>query len=192
MSGEQITNNKKKQSVGSIEAYQILLQRQMSEDRLLGERTSIFLLASSFLFLAFITLLNSDLGAPIYKLLCTILALLGIFLTICIFHLNQSAINALAFWHVGQRKIEEEAPEFDYMRVNEITPHIYGYECALGQKEWRRNKDGKWVLERIEKFRGRLRKPPLGAGGTGVIYRIYLPLLFLLLWLVSLVVAIIY
>lgn len=184
----QATTNKRMGSISSLETYHILLQRQINEDRIVVERTSMFLLASSFLFLAFVTLLNPTL-APIFKVLRIALPIFGILLTLLLYCLNRAAINALAFWHVGQRKIEEEAPEFDYMQKNELTPHIHGYECTLGQKEWKRNKDDKWVLERIGKLRGWLRKPLLGTG-TGTIYKVYFPLMFLALWVVSLIVAI--
>lgn len=189
MAAEQATSNKEKKNIGPLEAYNILLQRQISEDSLLGERTNTFFLGTSFLFLAFVMLLNPDL-APIFKVLRIALPILGILLTFLFYCLNQAAVNARAFWHVGQRKIEEEAPEFGYMWENEITPHIHGYESTWGQKVWKRNEDGKWVLAPVEKPRSWLRKPLLGTG-TGTIYQVYFPLMFLALWIIALVVVII-
>ena len=190
MQKEEATSTKKKENIGPVEAYNILLQRQMSEDRILGERTSVFFLATSFLFLAFVTLLSPSLAAPIFKVLRIILPILGIFLTFWLFHLNLSATNALHFWHRGQQKIEEEAPEFAYMRENEIAPHIYGYEAIRGKKKWEKTKEGEWKLEDIKKPRSWLNKP-LQARWLRPIFQLYLPGIFLVLWVASLVVAII-
>jgi len=149
--------------IGPVEAYHILLQRQMSEDRILGERTSIFLLATSFLFLAFVTLLNPDWTGTIFKVLRILLPSVGLFLTFLLHCFNRGAINALAFWHAAQQKIEEEAPEFAYMRESKISPHI------REPRSW-------WE------------KPLLG---SRAIYKCYLPLTFFVLWATSLVLVIV-
>ncbi len=167
-----------------LEAYKILLQRQMSEDRIIVERTNLFLLASSFLFLAFVTLLNPSWTGCLFTALRITLPIVGIVLTILLYFLNLRAVNALTFWHVAQRKIETEAPEFAYLRENEITPHIEGYEFIKGKKVWIREEHGKWVLERRGKIGRWLRKPIWGAS---TIYWIYLPLAFLALWTTALV-----
>jgi len=186
MSEEQVTSNKEMGNIGPVEAYNILLQRQISEDRIVVERTNIFLVASSILFAAFVMLY------PRVTVLRIALPIIGIFLTFLLYDLNRAATNALAFWHIGQRKIEEEeeAQEFKYMWEKEITPHIHGYECTLGRKEWKRKED-RWVLEHTGKVRGWLRKPLLTTG-TGTIYKVYFPLVFLALWVASLIVAIIH
>ncbi len=141
MSEEVVTNNKKNEGIGPIEAYNILLQRQVNEDRIVVERTTIFLASSSILFLAFVMLLNPTLD-PIFKVIRIVLPSLGIVLTTLLYFANRAATNALAFWHGAQQKIEREAPEFAYMRENEITPHTHGEEAIWGRKEWERSKEG--------------------------------------------------
>lgn len=188
MQKDKATSNKEKENIGPVEAYNILLQRQINEDRIVVERSSVFFLATSFLFLAFVMLLNPNL-APIFKVLRIALPILCIFLTFLLFHLNRSATNALAFWHSGQQKIEETAPEFTYMGQNEITPHLHGYEAIRGEREWKRIKKGKWVFRPTEKPGSWLNKP-LQQAWLRHIYDLYLPAIFLVLWVTSLIVAI--
>ena len=115
-----------KGKIGAVEAYDILQKRQINEDRILAERTSMFLLATSFLFLAFATLLCLDCTDCIIKPLGILLPSVGIFLTFLLFFFNLGASRALTFWHKAQRKIEEaaEAEVFKYMKANDISPHI--------------------------------------------------------------------
>ena len=187
MGEQQATENREMRYIGPVEAYNILLQRQISEDRLLSERTNIFLVASSFLFLAFVMLLNPNL-APISKVLRIFLPIFGIFLTFLLRCLNRAGINAMISWHITQWKIEEEAPALSYMRDNDITPHIHGEECVGGRKEWKRNKDGKWTLESMGKPKSWLRKPILSVAASSSLF----PPIFFVLWVIALIVAIIY
>ena len=182
----QTTENREKGIVGPLEAYHILVQRQLSEDRIVTERTTIFLLASSVLFLAFVALLNPNLTAA-FKVLRIALPILGLFLTAVVYGTNRAALNALSFWHMGERKIEEEAPEFAYMRENELSPHIYGEEYFIGKQEWKRSGNGNWALVPMEKRRSWLRKPILAFEPQVR----YFPLVFTALWLISLAVAVI-
>jgi len=168
MSKEQASTNKEKENIGAIEAYDILLRRQISEDRIVTERTNIFLAGSSFLFLAFVMLLTSNQDTIIFIWLRILLSIVGIFLAFLLYCLNRAAINALNSWHIWQGKIEREAPEFAYMRENEIAPHIT-------------------PIQRPVKLRGWLKKSPLT---IEIIYAVSLPLTFFLLWLGSLVAAV--
>jgi len=189
MSEEQAIRATEGKSISPLEAYNILLQRCINEDRILGERTSLFFLATSFLFLAFVTLfLHPSLTAPIFKVLRIALPILGIFLTFLLYCLNRAATNAIIFWHTGQRKIEEEAPALGYMRDNEVTLHIHGEECIWGRREWKRNKEGKWILESVGKPKGWLRNPVLSVAALISLF----PAVFFVLWVISLVAAIIY
>lgn len=157
--------------MNALEAYKILLQRQMNEDRILGERTSLFLLATSFLFLAFVTLLNPDWTGTIFKVLRILVPLVGIFLTCVLYGMNRAATSASDFWHNAQRKIEENDPDFEYMRTNKITPHadadIYIWGITGTPKRW-------------------MRYPILFSGAS----QHYIPLTFFVLWAVSLGVAV--
>jgi hypothetical protein len=172
----------------ATEAYYILQRRQINGDRILAERTSMFLLATAFLFLAFVMLLDSEWEGCIFTILRIAVPSAGILLTILLFSFNQSASIALEFWHKAQRKIEEEATDFDYMRSNDITPHIAGNDFKQGKKEWIRDEDGKLVLVPVTKPKKWWQKRILRSMPT---YRYYLPLTFFLLWIAALAVAII-
>ena len=189
MAAKKAPKAKTKGGIGAVEAYNILQKRQMSEDRILVERTSIFLLATSFLFLAFVTLLTSDLTGCIFKVLGIILPSVGILLTFFLILLNLSAGKALRFWHNAQQKIEETASEFDYMLENKITPHFHGYKVSRGDMEWKRIKFGKWELRPVKGWKvipNRLLKLKC----LRPIFQIYIPGSFLALWISSLIVAI--
>jgi len=189
MSEEQATSTKKNESSDPTEAYKILLQRQINEDRIIIERTTIFLIASSFLFAGFVMLLNQNL-AP-YKLLRIVLPVVGIILTCFVYLLNLSATKALRFWHHGQGKIEEtEGGLFAYMRGNEITPHYDLCKYSHGEIEWKQNDECKWTLQSL-KGRWRLLNKPLQWAKLRPIYQLYLPVTFWVLWTVSLVLAVI-
>lgn len=188
MGEEKVTDNRDMKNIGPIEAYDILLRRLTSEDRIIVERTSMFLAASSFLFLAFVMLLDPTL-APIVKALRIVLSIVGLFLTFVLYCLNLMALNALGFWHVAQRKIEETAPEFAYMRENEITTHIHASNVIGGKKRWERNDEGKWLLHPVKGAR-RLLNKPLQWVKFHHIYWLYLPGIFCMLWLASLIIAI--
>ena len=169
-----------------LEAYKILQNRQMSEDRILAERTSMFLLATAFLFLAFVALLDPDLTTyPIIEPLRIILPILGIILSFLIFCFNKSASIALDFWHKAQCRIEKTDPCFDYMRDFELTPHIAGGEVRKGEKKWA-NIRGVWVLTRAKNPRRWLPKRLLQ---NKCIYTWWLPIAFCALWVAALVVT---
>jgi hypothetical protein len=188
MPEEETPPTEKESEIGAVKAYEILKQRQVNEDRILAERTSMFLLATSFLFLAFVMLLTSAATGCTFTALRILLPIIGIILTFLLYCFNQGAVRAIAFWHDAERKIEEETTEFEYMRRNDITPHIAAREFIEGRKEWVRDKDGHLILATPLKPICWCEKRLLS---TRIIYRRYLPLTFLTLWVASLVVAII-
>lgn len=160
-------------NIGAVEAYNILLKRQINEDRIVVERTSMFLLATAFLFLAFITLLDPEWEGCIFTVLRFALPITGIILTALLYLFNRSAIKALAFWHDAQYELEKNAPEFAYMRENRLGPHLEKFES-------KQDKKGEETSE--DKKRTSVTRP---------IYKYYLPLTFLLLWAVALVLVIV-
>ena len=99
------------------EAYDILLRCQINEDRILTERNSLFFLASSFLFLGFVTLSSEA------QILRIIIPLIGLFLSFLIYRLNQFAMRALDYFHSSLKKLEKVSSAFSYMRKKKITPH---------------------------------------------------------------------
>jgi hypothetical protein len=171
----------------SIEAYNILLKRQISEDRILAERTRTFLLATAFLFMAFVMLLDPDWEDWIFTVLRIALPIVGIFMTFLLFSFNQSASIALDFWHKAQCKIEQTAPDFYYMRSSELTPHVAEDEVMAGEKEWLEIGKRHWILVPVTKPKRWWQKRLCH---NRVIYRYCLPPTFLALWLAGLAVAI--
>ena len=170
-----------------LEAYNILLQRQMNEDRVLGERTSMFLVANSFLFLAFATLLMLGSKDFFLSLFRALLPGAGIFLSFVLYGINRAAVNAMDFWHIAQRKIEETSPAFYYMRQKEITPHVDADKVIWGGMKWDRNNQGKWALVPTKKEIRWLMYPILLTAHQAR----YFPPILLVLWIAALIVAII-
>lgn len=115
-------------------AYQILLQHQFDENRLIAERTSLFALATSILLIAFAMLV------PISKMVCTILATVGLVYCVATWGALKTAVRALDFWITAQGQIEKEAGGcFAYMREKSLSPQIYGlanWQTGLA-KSWK-------------------------------------------------------
>ena len=137
MGGEQRTDNKEIENISPIEAYQILMQRTIDENRLLTERTTIYLAASSILFLAFVMLSQTEITfAPVLtKTLRIILSISGGFLTCLLYSMNRATHNALEFLWGAQEKIEGETPKFNYMREQGFSPQIDGCQFMYGEKQ---------------------------------------------------------
>lgn len=190
MQEEQATTNGEKGSIDPLEAYHILLQRQTNEDRILLETTSIFLAATSFLFLAFVMLIHLTL-VPTFNGLRIILPILGMGIAFWTYLRNLPAANALRFWHSAQQKIEETEEElFDYMLKNEITPHVHARKAIRGIRKMEKTEDGKWEFKQVTGFK-RLLNKPLQWDKLRPVYQFYLPAVIFVLWLVSLILAII-
>lgn len=116
---------KETEKIGPIAAYHILMQYHKEENRLLSERTTIFLAASSILFLAFVMLSQTPNINVWLSSLQIILPILGIFLT-CVFHsLVTGTLKQLEFLWKAQQQIEEASPEFNYMKEEKIAPQIH-------------------------------------------------------------------
>jgi hypothetical protein len=115
MEQEQNTN----QAEDEVRAYDILLQRHINDDRLVGERSTAFLAGSSILFLGFVVLLQS---IPISWILYVIPAL-GIILSVLAVLSNWRTSRALNFWDDKRKEIEQKGDSFDYMRQREMEPH---------------------------------------------------------------------
>jgi hypothetical protein len=141
-----------------LRAYNILLQRHLNDDRLLGERSTIFLASSSILFLGFVTLPQAAVAFRIF------IAVLGIALCFFVLLSNWRTKIGLDFWERAEKKIEDETDSFDYMRKKAILPQLV-YE------ETKKYRIG-WLLSRM---RNRL------------IFTYYLPSTFFALWMGSIV-----
>lgn len=101
-----------------MNAYKILLQRHINDDRLIGERTSIFLASSSILFLGFVILLQSA------RILAIIVPCPGLILSALAIISNWRTRKGLDFWEEKEKEIEEEGQNFAYMKEREMSPHL--------------------------------------------------------------------
>ncbi|MFC1962126.1 hypothetical protein ACFLWN_03685 [Chloroflexota bacterium] len=100
-----------------INAYNILLQRHLNDDRLMGERSSIFIANSSILFAGFAVL------PPTASALRILLCFLGVVLIIFASMANNRTGKGLGFWEENEREIEENGENFNYLRENNMMPH---------------------------------------------------------------------
>ena len=160
--------------MNTLEAYGILLQKQKNEDRLLMERTTVFILACSFLFVGFVEVKEE----PLLRIAA---GALGILLSFAIFYLNQAAVNAIQYFLEAQRQLEHE-PDFLYMRIRSITPNYDGLDCINGRKELQRDQlPWAWNPVPISKWKFWRRVPKVGS-----LLRL-IPILFWGLWIFALV-----
>ena len=95
-----------------VSAYNILLQRHINDDRLMGERSSAFLAGSSILFVGFVMLLQF---IRISWILCSI-PFLGLILCLFAIFSNGRTKRGLDFWMKCEEWLEKNGSSFDYMR----------------------------------------------------------------------------
>lgn len=145
-----------------MRAYKILMERHINDDRLMNERMSVFLLANSFLFAGFVVLIKVEQ----VSYLRLIVPVVGIIMCIAGFILSWRTMQGLCFWDEAESKINTYGDCFKYMRRREICPDLV-------YKHIERAKSGGWLWGR-KCFRSRN------------IYTYCFPLLFLMLWSVSL------
>lgn len=149
-----------KNSEDDMSAYNIILQRHINEDRTIIERISVFLLSSSILFLGFVVL---DPSSWLLRIIVPSLGILSCSLVICV---NRGSWRALNFWDDCERKIEDNGPSFAYMREQEMRPH------SDMESFWFKRRAEGWLL-RITRSR--------------IMFCLYFPLLFFILWVCSLI-----
>jgi len=198
--------------VDPVKAYEILQGRMVNEDRIIVERTNLFLVSSSFLYIGFVTLavyiFNAsfniqdafislhnvmvnlpDSAASIQdtalNYLLYLLPSIGTLLSQFLYHFNINATNILTFWHGTMAKLEDTAPEFFIFRPNRITPHRDGHIHQRGKAKFERDS---WI-QRKRNLLGRIWHSPLFGEGNSQIYRRWIPLAFFLLWFGSLIIV---
>lgn len=107
-------------------AYSILIQRHINDDRLMRERSTIYLASSSILFLGLINIPPNGLFFQI------IIAIIGIIWSIFAIISNRRTSIGLNFWEKHEKIIETKGSSFAYMRENGITPHLVYSEIGKG------------------------------------------------------------
>jgi hypothetical protein len=111
-----------------IIAYNILLQRHLNDDRLMGERTAIFLASSSILFLGFAVLPQDA-----WFVLRVIIPFFGICWSVLAIVSNRRTSLALDFWEAAEEQIEESGTKFKYLEEKKLSTHFM-YEVL--RKRW--------------------------------------------------------
>jgi hypothetical protein len=101
-----------------MNAYNILSRRHLNDDRLMGERSSIFLASSSILFVGFVMLPSNA------WILRIIVCFLGLLLSIFAIMSNYRTSRGLDFWDEKEKEIEQEGQSFAYMRERKMMPHL--------------------------------------------------------------------
>jgi len=164
-----------------LHMHEHLTQLYINEDRLLSERTNLFLLASSFLFTAF--------GALVYfevPVLPVVLPWAGI----CLCTLHHSSASAtwftLRFWEKCISMIEENET-FRDLRELDLTPFSASRKFWEGKETLQtRLKEPGRELKRMGTFKRWLYFKRFG---PAQITRYWLPGVFIALWLLSFFVA---
>lgn len=187
MEEELTARNEEERIISPIEVYHILLQCLREENRLLSERTTIFLAASSILFLAFVMLFQgSIIRSSCIKYLIILLPLLGIFLTLVFYSLARGTLHRLEFlWH-AQENLERESQVFDWMRKSGIAPQIDRTEYKNKKREWKQDNSKIWKQFTSEESCWGKISSCLSKHAS----KKWIPLTFGVLWVASLIVAI--
>lgn len=130
-------------------SYEILLQHQINETRLLSERIALFFVANSVVFTGFILLVLEPKTCSSFIFLLGIV-ILGIVICFLSLAAMSASMAALQFWLQAQEQIEkEEDGYFAYMRQKEISPQIYGrkfWEKGRFSRLWSRFPYVVWVF----------------------------------------------
>ncbi len=159
---------------------ELINQRMINQDRLLAERSNIFLLASSILFAGFAMLIDKS------KLLATIIPAIGVFLAVLMCNASWNMVREIKLWQAMTQRIEQEEAAFQELKERERIPH----------SAWRYWWMGKSTYIRTEKHPLYMKLPPVswwekllpfGILKPWDMYRFYLPGVFCVIWVASLV-----
>jgi len=146
-------------------AYSILLQRHINDDRLMRERSSIYLACNSLLFLGLVNLTPNTI--LFFKIIIIVIGLAWSFIAIISNHRTKIGLD---FWEEHEKTLETKGSSFAYMRENKMTPHLVYEEIKKKNCLW---------LETDYSWLARLRNRD--------IYAYILPSLFIILWISSLI-----
>ena len=152
-----------------MRAYDILLKRHINDDRLMAERMSVFLLASSFLFVGFVSLLDVK-GTCFLRV---VVPSIGIVLCLLANDSAWRTSRGLSFWLKAEEKIENSGNSFKYMREQRVKVDCHEFKITPRSvfDFVNRGKVGWW----LDKMKSRN------------IYPFVIPSLFLFMWVYSLI-----
>ncbi|MCL0036429.1 hypothetical protein M1N47_03330 [Dehalococcoidia bacterium] len=162
-----------------LRIYEIFHQRVFNQDRLLAERTSIFLLSSSILFAGFAMLGNN------FTLLRILLPCVGILLSFLMWNVASASVRELRLWLSCCRMIEQEENVFKDLKERELVPHSTwanwwsGKSRYIGQERY-----PLYSLPPVARWEKWMY---FGRFSAGNMYRFYIPGIFFAIWTASLI-----
>lgn len=117
----------------TLQAYDILRQRQTNEDRIVAERLSVGCLVNSILMIAFFTAVST----PYFYWVRFVLPLFGIIFSLGLVFVLLVSAKAMIGWYDALCKLEQKA-DFDYMKDEKIRPFtdVAGM-TAEGKNVWK-------------------------------------------------------
>lgn len=109
-----------------MEVYKIITQRHINEDRIMTERSSVFLTSNSIIFAGFCILIQN------FFLLPTIICSIGIIFSILAMISNYRSSKGLEYWENAEKELEKsKMGPFKIMNDNDITPSNFNQKFGL-------------------------------------------------------------
>jgi hypothetical protein len=161
---------------------ELINQRIINEDRLLAERSNIFLLASSILFAGFAMLARID----NCKLLAIVIPAVGIFLTVLMWNASWNMVRELNLWQAMSQKIEQEEDAFHELKERERIPHSAWNYWWMGKSTYIRTEKHPLYMQ-LPPVSWWEKHLPFGILSPWNTYRFYLPGAFFVIWLAALI-----
>lgn len=161
--------------------YGVLTQRILNSDRLLAERSNMFVLTNSILLAGFVYIF----GKP--GLLQIAIPCAGIILGVIFTFVVQGVTREMHLWLIMCQNIEQEHPAFEELRNQELIPYSAWHYWAQGTSRFAMRPPrvgvplGLKAQSRWEKL------STYGIFGPWRYYRIYTPVTFISIWIASLV-----
>lgn len=159
---------------------ELINQRIINEDRLLAERSSVFLLSSSILFAGFAMLIDKC------ELLTIIIPCIGIVLSVISWSVSWGMIRELNLWLAMSKRIEQEEDAFKELKERERVPHSAWDYWWMGKSKYMTKKKYPLYMKlpAISRWEKCL---PFGILQAWHMYRFYVPGAFFVIWVTSLV-----
>jgi hypothetical protein len=163
-----------------LRIYEMFNQRVFNEDRLLAERTNIFLLFGSILFAGFVMLGND------FTLLRILLPCVGIFVSFLMWNVASASVRELRLWLSCCRTIEEEEDIFKDLREKELAPHRTWVNWWAGKSRYIGGQE-KYPLYSLSPVARWEKWTFFGYFNGWKMYRFYIPGIFFAIWVTSLI-----
>lgn len=161
--------------------YEVLTQRILNSDRLLAERSSMYLLTNSILLAGFLFIFGES------GLLQIVIPSAGIILSIVFGFVAWGVTREMHLWVIMCQNIEQEQPAFDDLKNQELIPYSAWNYWAQGNSQFVMKPPQRGVPLGL-KAQSRWEKlTTFGIFDPWHFYRIYIPSLFVVIWISSLV-----